>query len=122
MALSKGKFRRTALWHAPERVRWNLPRETGNFRPGDLWKLCLGKLPAISSLVLSAWRRWFGLELEGGKCQPQLSLAWHLEIGGAPSLLTGVAGKAPPTKPEYIGKNHSRPGVGIFIFQLPTLV
>ena len=30
--------------------------------------------------------------------------------------------KAPPMKPEYIGKNHSRPGVGISNFQLPTLV
>jgi hypothetical protein len=93
-----------------------------NFRRGKLWKWCLGKLPAISSLALSTWRRWFGLKLEDGNCQSQLSLAWLLEIGGAPSLLMAVAGKAPPTKPEYIGKNHSRLGVGISSFQLPTLV
>ena len=76
-----GKFRRTALWHAPERARWNLPRASGKFQRGNLWKLCLGKLPAISSLVLSAWRRWFGLKLEAGNCRSQLTAQLTLASG-----------------------------------------
>ena len=67
-----------------------------------IWKLRLGKISTISSLVLSAWRRWFDLKLEGGNCRSQLSLSWLLEIGGAPALLRAVAGKPPATKPEYL--------------------
>ena len=31
-----------------------MPRASGNFQRDNLWKVCLAKLPAISSLVLSA--------------------------------------------------------------------
>ena len=99
------RVREFPTWRPLEIVSWETP---SNFQPSPV---------RLETMVWPCAR-----ELEGGNCQPQRTLAWHLETGRAPSLLTGVAGNAPPTKPEYIGKNHSRPGVGISIFQLPTLV